>query len=54
MALLRGLSAEVNQRRKDMKRAFFAKRLNEAGKDSRKAWGVLHDFIGKSGKSTAP
>ena len=54
LALLHGLSSEVNRRRKDMKRAFFAQRLNEAGKDSRKAWGVLHDFIGRSGKSAAP
>ena len=30
-----------------LKKAFFAKQLNEAGKNSRAAWRVLHDFIGK-------
>ena len=40
--------------RRDLKRSFFARRLSEAGKNSKAAWRVLHDFIGKPGKSDAP
>ena len=48
--LLRTLSAEVNRRRKDLKRSYFAQGLSDAGKNSREAWRVLHSFIGKQSK----
>ena len=48
MGRLRGLTAEVNTLRRELKRSFFAEKLSEAGKNSRAAWRILHDFIGKS------
>ena len=47
---LRLLTSEVGQLRRDLKKSFFAKELSEAGKNSRAAWRVLHDFIGKAGR----
>ena len=53
LALLRSLTAGVNKQRKDLKRSYFARRLEDAGKDSGKAWRVLHSFIGKQSKGSA-
>ena len=47
LADLRRLTNEVNHLRRDLKRSFFAKRLDEAGKNSKAAWRILHQFIGK-------
>ena len=51
---LRELTALVSRRCRDMKRAYFAERLNDAGSNSKKAWEVLHSFIDKQGKGGAP
>ena len=51
---LRDLTDEVNRQRKDMKRAYFSQKLNETGKNSKQAWKVLHDFIGRSGRCQIP
>ena len=48
---LQAFSADVNKRRKDMKKSFFAERLGEAGKDAKKAWSVIHGFTGKQQKN---
>ena len=40
-ALLRELTVQVNKRRKDLRKSYFAQELYDAEKDSRKAWGVL-------------
>ena len=44
------LSSEVSNLRHWLKKSFFAQQLSEAGKNSKAAWRVLHDFIGKLGK----
>ena len=44
------LTSEVNHLRRSLKKEHFARRLSEAGKNSKAAWRVLHDFIGKPGK----
>ena len=44
---LRVLTSEVGHLRQQLKKSFFSKQLSEAGRDSRAAWRVLHDFIGK-------
>ena len=44
------LTTEVSHLRQELKKTFFAKQLSEAGKNSRAAWRVLHDFIGKAGR----
>ena len=46
---LRLLTSEVDHLRKSLKKTFFARQLSEAGKNSKAAWRVLHDFIGKTG-----
>jgi len=51
---MRELTKEVISLRRDLKRSFFARRLSEAGKNSKAAWRVLHDLIGKPGKSDTP
>ena len=40
---LKQLSAEVNTLRRSLKKSYFAKGLNEAGKNSKAAWKVIHD-----------
>ena len=47
------LTKEVNHLRRDLKRCFFARKLSESGKNSRAAWRVLHDFIGKPGRKSS-
>ena len=47
---LRLLSSEVSNLRHYLKKTFFAQRLSEAGKNSKAAWRVLHEFIGKLSK----
>ena len=47
---LRLLNLEVGKLRHQLKRSFFAEKLSKAGKNSKAAWRVLHDFIGKLGK----
>ena len=44
------LTTEVCHIRCGLKKTFFAKQLSEAGKNSRAAWRVLHNFIGKAGR----
>lgn len=51
---LRALSSEVGKMKHKLTRFFFAKQLSEAGKNSKAAWMVLHDFIGKSGRKRGP
>ena len=53
-AHLGALTVEVGRLRLSLKRSFFAKRLDEAGKNSKAAWRVLHDFIGKTGRTKDP
>jgi hypothetical protein len=48
---LGGLRSEVNRLRRDLKRSYFARRLEEVMEDSRRAWEVIHEFIEKPGKS---
>ena len=45
------MTREVNHLRRDLKKAHFARCLNEAGRNSRAMWRVLHGFIDKAGKS---
>ena len=47
---LKRLTAEVNSLRRQLKKSFFARQLDEAGKNSKVAWRVLNDFIGKPGR----
>ena len=51
---LRRLTKEVNHLRRDLKKSHFARQLDEAGKDCRAAWKVLHSFIGKQCKVGVP
>ena len=44
---LRRWDLEVNHLRRDLKRTYFARRLSEAGRDSRAMWKVLHSFINR-------
>ena len=37
----------MNHLRRDLKRTYFARRLSEAGRDSRAMWKVLHSFINR-------
>ena len=47
---LKRMTAEVNSLRRQLKKSFFARELDEAGKNSKAAWKVLHDFVGKPGR----
>ena len=48
---LRRLTLEVNHLRRDLKRAYFTRRLIEAGRDSRAMWKVLHNLIDRQEKT---
>ena len=48
---LRRLTFEVNLLRRDLKRTYFARRLSEAGRDSRAMWKVLYSFIDRREKT---
>ena len=49
------LTSEIGTLKRDLKKSFFARQLDVAGKNSKAAWRVLHGFIGKaSGKRDPP
>ena len=47
---LKHLSQEINRLRKNLKRTYFAQKLNEAGTNTKTAWNVIHQYIGKPSK----
>ena len=51
---LRRLTREVNHLRRDLKKSHFARQLDEAGRNCKAAWKVLHSFIGKPCKGDIP
>ena len=51
---LRQITREVNHLRRDLKKSHFARQLDEAGRNCRAAWKVLHSFIGKQCKGDTP
>ena len=48
------LSKDVNNLRKNLKKNYFAEKLNEAGTNTKQAWKVIHEFLGKSNKTKNP
>ena len=51
---LKALTSEVTKLRKKLKYDHFARKIEKAGKDSRTAWRVIHDFLGKPGRNASP
>ena len=45
---LKKLTQEVKDLRKNLKKRFFAQKLQEAGNNSKSAWNIIHRFIGKA------
>ena len=44
----------MNYLRRHPKKTFFAQQLNEAGTNTKSAWKVIHEFLGKSNSTKAP
>ena len=51
---LRRMTREVNHLRRDLKKSHFARQLDEAGRNCKEAWKVLHSFIGKPCRGDIP
>ena len=51
---LKALTSEVTKLQKKLKYDHFARKIEKAGKDSRTAWRVIHDFLGKPGRNASP
>ena len=49
---MKKLAYDITRTRRNLKKANFSKKLNEAGENTRQAWNVIRDFIGKPRKAT--